>query len=101
MSFFLIFFLCIPGLQVSAVAKILSHNKLGGTKNGTYRKVSRCLIQLSSASMEDKALYSNSVEDLEIVYSFLEDQEIRLEPRNKKIAVVDLLSLGSLASQHH
>lgn len=51
--------------------------------------------------MVDKDLYTTSIEDLEIVYSFLEDQEIRLEPRNKNIAVVDLLSLGSPASQHH
>lgn len=51
------------GLQVSAVAERLSHNKLGGTKNGTYKKVSICLIQLSLASMVDKALYSTSVED--------------------------------------
>ena len=51
--------------------------------------------QASSTAVEAKARYSASVEELETVDCFLEDQEIGFEPRKTSIPVVDFLSMGS------
>jgi hypothetical protein len=55
---------------------------------------SKELIQRSSVVAMAKLLYSASVDDLETVACFLEDQEIKFGPRKIPKPVVDFLSSG-------
>lgn len=90
-------FWCWTGLNEKAIAERFSQNKTGAIGNETCRKLKSYLIQSNSAEVMDKALYSASFEDLEIVYCFFEDQHIRLDSKNTIKSVADLLSFRSLA----
>ena len=72
------------------MAESLSQNNTGALEMRTCINTSNCLIQLSLAEVVDKAQYSVSVEDLETVYCFLEDQDTGVCPRNTTNPIVDL-----------
>lgn len=75
----------------------LSQNNTGALEIGTCRNTSNCLIQSSSTEVVDKVRYSTSVEDLETVCCFLEDQDTGFGPRNTTNPVVYRQSFGSPA----
>jgi hypothetical protein len=62
----------------------LSQNKTGSLQHSIYRSFNKYCSHINSQVAADKALYSASDEDLEIVDCFLAFHEISDEPRKKQ-----------------
>ena len=90
------------GLEAIAKALILSHHRKGGVERKIPKSLRNIRIQYNSATVEAKALYSASVDDLDIVDCFLADHVMGQFLKNTTMPEMDLRSTGSpaqLASQ--
>lgn len=69
----------------------MSQNNIGGEPTSIYKKINNCWMKSNSAS----------VEGLETICCFLEDQDMEIKPKNTNKPIVDLLSLGTQSNKHH
>ena len=70
------------GFEASALALKLSHHNMGFLGSGSLSSASNERIQAISAARSARALYSDSVLDLDTTFCFLDDQETSVSPRN-------------------
>ena len=78
-------------------ALILSQCSRTGFKDLSCSSSNNLTSQVTSLAAEAIALYSASLEDLEIVPCFFDFQLIGEEPNNKMYPVIDLLLFGQEA----
>ncbi|KAE9614503.1 hypothetical protein Lalb_Chr05g0228871 [Lupinus albus] len=69
------------GFEASALALMLSHHSVGFLGWGSFNSVRSEQVQTISVARSAKALYSDSVLDLDTTFYFLEDQETSVSPR--------------------
>jgi hypothetical protein len=85
------------GLDVKYVASILSQYSVGSDFRNTPSSFSKDWIHINSALAFAKALYSDSVLDLETISCFLDAHDNILQPRKVQYLDVDFLSSGQPA----
>lgn len=88
---------CWTGFEAKAMVETLSHKILTGVGTEHFKSLRREHNHVISQEQSTKALYSASVDDLDITGYFFECQEIRLLPRKITKPEIDLLVVGQFA----
>lgn len=83
---------CLTRFDASALALKLSHPNIGFLGSGIFNSFRRDLIQVILAAKLARALYLDSMLDLDTTFYYLEDQEINVSPRKTHCPPMDFLS---------